>query len=229
MKLGLMQPYFLPYIGYWQLMKMVDKYVIYDDVNYIKGGWINRNNFLVNKEKKLITISLSDASPYKLIKDIEIKDDFRKFLKTIQLNYGKAPFYGEVFPLIENICTFSEKNLALFLMNSFREILTYLRVNTELLLSSSIHKEDDLKGKDKVIHICNLLGAGAYINSVGGQNLYDKSDFVKNGIELQFLQPDMISYEQFDNEFMGGLSILDVLMFNSIEEINNLLDKYLLF
>ena len=86
MKLGIMQPYFMPYIGYFQLIKAVDKYVVYDDVNYIKGGWVNRNNILVNGEKKMFTITLKGASAYKHFNEIEIGDDFRKFMKTLELN-----------------------------------------------------------------------------------------------------------------------------------------------
>ncbi|MEG2614077.1 MAG: WbqC family protein, partial [Alistipes sp.] len=112
MKLGIMQPYFMPYIGYFQLIKAVDKYVIYDDVNYIKGGWINRNSLLISGDKKLFTIALQDASPYKLICEIEIKDDFQKLLKTIHLNYCKAPYYRDTMTLMERIFAFSDKNLA---------------------------------------------------------------------------------------------------------------------
>lgn len=228
MKLGIMQPYFMPYIGYFQLMKAVDKYVIYDDVNYIKRGWINRNNILENGEKKLFTISLHKASQNKLINEIEIEDDFQKFLKTIQMNYRKAPYYSEIISLIERIVSFPDKNLARFLTNSFREILSYLSIDTELLVSSRLQKDCSLKGSDKILHICKLLGADTYYNAIGGQELYDKEEFAKNGIQLHFLQTAPISYPQFNQEFVPYLSIIDVLMFNSPEKVNKLLDEYTL-
>lgn len=221
-----MQPYFFPYIGYWQLMKMVDKYVIYDDVNYIKGGWINRNNFLINREKKMFTITLNSPSPYKLINEIEIKDDFKKFLKMIYLNYSKAPYYKDFFPIVESICNFQEKNLASFLANSFREILSYLNIQTDLLLSSSLSKDMSLKGQDKVLHICKLLNASIYVNAVGGQELYSKEDFSKYNVDLKFIQSETVSYKQFGDIFIPNLSILDLLMFNSPVEVNQMLDQY---
>lgn len=221
-----MQPYFLPYIGYWQLMKIVDKYVVYDDVNYIKGGWINRNNFLIGGEKRLITILLNGASPFKLINEIDIKDDFGKFLKTIQFNYSKAPYYREVMTLVESVCTCSEKNLALFLFNSFSIILSYLDIHTELILSSSLKKDCSLKGKEKVINICELLCADSYLNAIGGQLLYDKDEFKAHQINLKFLKTHIMPYTQFSESFVPGLSILDVLMFNSPAVVNSMLDKF---
>jgi hypothetical protein len=229
MIIGIMQPYFFPYIGYWQLIKAVDRYVVYDDVNFIKGGWINRNNFLINREKKVLTIALNNPSPNKLINEIEIKDDFRSFFKSIQFNYSRAPYYNHIFPILKCICDFSNKNLSLFLLNSIQEILAYLNIKTEIILSSHMFKNSALKGKHKVIHICKLLGGDTYINSIGGQSLYDKDEFEYNGIKIYFLQSEFISYKQFNNTFIPFLSILDVMMFNSPHEINNMLDKYTLF
>ena len=221
-----MQPYFLPYIGYWQLIKAVDKYVIYDDVNYIKGGWINRNNFLINSEKRLFTILLNDASPNKRINEITIKDDFRKFLKMVQLSYSKAPYYNYVMPLMESVCHYDEKGVSLFLYHSMQQILSYLDIHTELILSSEIQKNNNLKGQDKILEICSLLSATEYINAEGGQVLYDRDTFQKKGIKLRFLECGNINYKQWNNKFISNLSILDVLMFNSKQDVNILLDNF---
>jgi len=226
MKLGIMQPYFLPYIGYFQLIKAVDKYVIYDDVNYIKGGWINRNNLLISGEKKLFTITLKGASPNKFINEIEIGDDFRKFLKTVQTNYIKAPYYNNIIDLVEKIILFEDKCLSEFIANSIKEILIYLHIDTPIFISSQLSKDCSLKGKDKVINICKYLGSDTYINAIGGQELYDKNEFASHGIDLKFLKTEIVPYKQLKNEFTPYLSILDVLMFNSIEEINDMLDKF---
>lgn len=226
MKLGIMQPYFFPYIGYWQLIKAVDKYVVYDDVNYIKGGWINRNNFLINGQKNLLTMRLEKASSYTLIKDIAIKDDFVKFLKTIEMGYKKAPFFEDIFRLLKDICQCPDKKLGQFLFNSHIKICEYLGINTELILSSSFEKHTELKGKDKVISICKELGADEYINAIGGQELYDKKEFAENGIRLNFLQANLREYMQLKNEFVAGLSIIDIMMFNSKEEIKEMLNDF---
>lgn len=228
MKIGLMQPYFMPYIGYFQLIKNVDRYVVYDDVNYIKGGWINRNNILINGNKSLVTIALNDASCHKLINEITIKDNFKNFLKTIELNYKKTPYYEPSFLLIEKIINYENKNLGTFIFNSIKEIMSYLNVDTEIILSSTIEKDNTLKGKYKVVHICKLLNGDTYINAIGGQSLYDSNEFLSHNITLKFLQCEKIEYKQFKNEFIPNLSMIDVLMFNSPDDINKMLDKYIL-
>lgn len=228
MKIGIMQPYFMPYIGYFQLIKAVDKYVVYDDVNYIKGGWINRNNLLVSGEIKLFTIILDGASPNKLINQIRIKDNFKKLKGTLLMNYSKAPYYKDVINILDKIFSFEDKQLANFISNSIKEINGYLNIKTEIIISSELDKDCNLKGKDKVINICNHLNANEYINAIGGMELYNKEEFRKNGIKLSFIKTEPIKYNQFNNDFIPFLSIIDVLMFNSIEEINNMLDKYTL-
>ena len=230
MKLGIMQPYFMPYIGYFQLMKAVDKYVVYNDVNYIKGGWVARNNILVQGKKQLFTIQLQGASPNKHFDDIQILDNFKKLTKTLELNYSKAPYFSTAMELMESIFSFSDKRLDLFIKHSFECVLSYLGVNTELILSSDIAKDNSLKGKDKVLEICNLLHADTYYNAIGGRGLYDKDEFANHGISLAFLKTkDSLRYNQFEgNDFIPNLSMIDILMFNTAEEINVLLDKYML-
>lgn len=229
MKIGIMQPYFLPYIGYWQLLNVVDKYVIYDDVNYIKGGWINRNRILINKEAKYFNVKLNGASPNNLINEVEVSLDEvyqKKLLKTVEENYKKAPFFYEVFPVIQRIVENKETNLAKYLEYSIREICSYLDIKTELLISSYLEKNNFLKGKDKVIEICKKLGGTEYYNAIGGQELYSFEEFKSNGIELKFLKTEEINYQQFSNEFVPYLSILDVMMFNSKEKIKKFLNNY---
>lgn len=224
-----MQPYFMPYIGYFQLMKAVDKYIIYDDVNYIKGGWVSRNYLLINGEKKMFTITLKEASPNKLFNEIEIKDDFKKLMKTLQLNYSKSVNFKEAMVLMERIISFPNKQLSQFIANSFQEILNYLSIDTELILSSNIYKNNTLKGQEKVLNICNILGANTYYNAVGGQELYSKEKFKENGIMLNFIETMIQPYPQpHTRSFVPSLSMIDVLMNNSKEEINALLDSFIL-
>lgn len=226
MKLGIMQPYFMPYIGYWQLMAAVDTYVVYDDVNYIKGGWVARNNILLNGQKHMFTITLNGASPNKLFNEITIKDDFKKFSRLIESAYRKAPYYAEVSALLDKIYNYEDKSLAAFMMHSFQVVLDYLEIDTKLVLSSTIEKDNDLRGKDKVKHICHLLGADTYYNAIGGQELYDKNDFKADGIDLHFVKTELSPYPQLKNEFVPGLSMIDVLMFNSPTEVKQLLTNY---
>ena len=212
MKLGIMQPYFMPYIGYFQLMKAVDKYVVYDDVNYIKGGWANRNHILINGEKEMFTVTLQKASQNKLFNEIVIGDDFKKLMKTLQMNYSRAINFDQTMVLMERIISFPNKQLAVFIANSFREILSYLSVETEILMSSEIPKDNSLRGKDKIIQICEILGADTYYNAVGGKNLYDQEEFREHGITLNFVDSLPQVYSQLHTrEFVSGLSMVDVL------------------
>lgn len=221
-----MQPYFLPYIGYFQLINAVDKYVVVDDVNYIKGGWINRNYFLVNNEKQLITVSLKSKSQNKLINEIEIADDLSNFIKTIRNTYSRAPFFTDSINLLEEITSFKDKQLANFIFNSLRILLDYLHIDTEIILSSNLQKDNSLRAQKRVIDICKIHNADTYINPIGGQGLYNKEDFKSENIDLHFLRTVSFEYPQLSNNFVQNLSILDVLMFNSVEDIRKMLDKY---
>lgn len=229
MIVGVMQPYYFPYIGYWQLINAVDRYVIYDDVNYIKGGWINRNNILVNGRSKYINLQLYRASPNKLISEISLLGDKiynSKLLKTLDQSYSKAPYYEETIPLIKSIISHDESNLAKYLTKSIKMICEHLGIETEILLSSEIKKNNKLQGQDKITNICEVLNSNVYVNAIGGQALYSKEDFKAKGLQLRFLKSNEIRYKQFGDEFIPNLSIIDVMMFNSLEMISRMLEDY---
>ena len=228
MTLAIMQPYFMPYIGYWQLMAAVDTYVVYDDVNYIKGGWVSRNRILMNGEPHLFTIKLSGASQNKHFNEITVLDDFVKFRKTLKLCYGKAPYYAEVMHILEDVFAFGDRTLSVFIYHSFLVIKEYLEMDTKLILSSSLDKNNSLRGAEKVKHICQLLVADTYINAIGGRELYDVDDFASQGIALKFVKTNSILYSQFSDVFIPNLSIIDVLMFNGKEGTKQLLKEYTL-
>lgn len=231
MKIGIMQPYFVPYIGYWQLLNAVDQYVIYDDVNFIKGGWINRNRILINDLPKYFNVPMLGASPNKLINEVKVNNDERvigKNLRILHAAYSKAPFFGEVYPLMERMLLCKEDNLASYIALSTSIICDYLDIETKLLISSDLAKDNSLTGQDKVLEICRLLKATDYYNAIGGRDLYSFDEFDKNGIKLHFLQRKEIKYEQFDNDFYPDLSIVDVMMFNSKQTIKEMLNEYIL-
>ena len=229
MRLGIMQPYFFPYIGYWQLMNHVDQYVIYDDVNFIKGGWINRNRILNHGKVQFFNLMMRGASPNKQINQIEIETDervIRKNLRMIENCYGKAPYYKQTYELICDMMFYKDANLAGFLANAIMRMAEYLGMNTKFIISSGLEKNNELHGQDKVIHICRLLGADEYYNASGGQTLYDYESFEKQGITLKFVDTGEVSYRQFGEEFIPNLSIIDVLMFNSLEDTKAYLNRF---
>lgn len=231
MKLGIMQPYFVPYIGYWQLMNLVDQYVIYDDVNYIKRGWINRNRILVNGTPKYFNVPILGASQNLLINEIRVNHDnaeINKKLRCIEEAYRRAPFYERVYPMIKDILLYEEDNIAKFIEHSFHVICEYLDIQTKLILSSDLEKDNTLRGQDKILAICRLLNATEYYNAIGGQDLYSFETFKAHGIQLNFVKTQDIEYKQFGNHFEANLSIIDVMMFNPKEKICEYLDAYTL-
>jgi hypothetical protein len=226
MKLAIMQPYLFPYLGYFQLIHAVDSFVVYDDVSYIKGGWINRNYILSQGNKLLITLPLQGASPNRLIKQIEVGGRAEKMLKTIRQCYGKAPQFQRVFPLLEDILSRPEKNLACFLDYGLRQVCDYLCLHPRWHISSMLNKDNGQRGPDKVLSICAELGATHYINAPGGRELYDPERFSQRGVQLSFIRSGHISYEQYGLTFVPDLSIIDVLMFNDREQCARLLEAY---
>lgn len=221
-----MQPYFFPYLGYFQLVQAVDTFVVYDDVNYIKGGWINRNLILADGKKQRITLPLRAASPNLKINQIEIDNRPNKLIETIRQRYSRAPEFHSVFPLIEDILLQKEQNLAGYLFYSLVKISDYLGIHPKWSESSMIKKDNELRGQDKIIAICGKLSATHYINTYGGVALYNYQSFANSAIKLSFIRSQPVSYPQFTREYVPDLSIIDVLMFNNLNQCQSLIGAY---
>jgi hypothetical protein len=228
MKLAIMQPYFFPYIGYFQLINAVDKFVILDDVNFITRGWINRNRILVNGKEYLFTIPIRKASQNMLICECELAlaNWQEKLQKTIEYNYKKAPYYRDCHGILSTILSSSENNLSKLLTFQIKVLCNYLDINTVIVESSRVYKNQNLKSEEKILDICIQETADKYYNAIGGKNLYDRSVFRNKNIELYFLSSQPVIYEQFEKDFKPFLSIIDVMMFNNVSKIKNLLNKY---
>ncbi len=230
MTLAIMQPYIFPYIGYFQLMNVVDEFIIYDNIEFTKKGWINRNRILANGTDSFITLPLKKDSDYLTVKERRLADtwlvDRKKILNKINGSYKKAPYFNNVYPIIEQCLLFNDINLFRFILNSIEVIKRYLNISTSLTISSSLNIDHSLKAEKKVIEICKIREADTYINSIGGTALYTKDDFKQQAIKLCFLKTGDIQYRQFNNDFVPHLSIIDVMMFNSIDEIKLMLNNY---
>ena len=229
-KIAIMQPYFFPYIGYFQLINSVDEFVIYDNIQYTKKGWINRNRILCNESDKLITLPLKKDSDFKDVFERKLSDtwidDRNKILNLIKASYRKAPFFNDVFEISQKCLLYDDQNLFNFIFNSIKIINEYLEIKTKMILSSSINIDHSLKSKNKVIAICKEMNATTYINAIGGVDLYDKDEFLENKIFLNFIKSNSLNYKQFDNEFIPWLSIIDVMMFNSKNRVIELVNSY---
>ncbi len=229
MKVAIMQPYLFPYIGYFQLIKAVDLFVIYDNIEYTKKGWINRNRILVNGKDEYFSIPLKKDSDFLPVNQRFLAESYSKdkikLLSKIKEAYKKAPQFEMVFPLIESILNSKETNLFEFIHHSLLTICTFLEIKTPIVISSTIAIDHRLKAQEKVIAISKSLTATHYINAIGGVDLYSKTTFETNQLQLNFIQSNPIHYQQFDNDFLPWLSIIDVMMFNSKEEINAFLSN----
>ena len=222
-----MQPYLFPYIGYFQLLCAVDEFVLYDDVNHIVRGWVNRNNYLVNNDKKLISLSVKGASSNKLIRDLEFVNDFHKYISTLETAYAKAPYKEQVMKLIKNILSGDNMHITSVVERSIEGIIQYLDIDGPRISSSSeIKGHNELRGQKKILNICAKLDADVYINPSGGKDLYNQSTFEEKGIKLKFIEPGITEYKQLTSEFVPGLSIVDVMMFNSPSNVKEMLNNY---
>ncbi len=219
MKLAIMQPYFLPYIGYYQLLAAVDVFILYDNIKYTKKGWINRNRLLQNGKDAIFSLPLKSDSDYLNICERELSSTFKrdKLLNQFRGAYHRAPYFAQTFPLVEEIVQYENDNLFEYLRHSIISVCTHLDVKTQIRMSSEIQIDHSLKGQKKVLALCQALGAKTYINAIGGMELYAKADFQSQGIALKFIQSKPHAYTQFDAPFVPWLSIVDVMMFSPAE------------
>lgn len=234
MKVAIMQPYFLPYIGYFQLINAVDVFVIYDNIQFSKKGWFHRNRMLQNGADTFFTIPLKSDSDYldvnrRFIAESWKQGEKEKLSRKFKENYKKAPFFEQNWPLFEGILNQEETNLFEFNYLSLKKICEALGIQTLLEISSNLEIDHSLKGQEKVIAICQKLHGQHYINPIGGIELYEPSAFKAKAIELSFLKSKLTPYQQFGANFVPALSILDLFMFKSIADIKlDLLDFDLL-
>jgi hypothetical protein len=225
MKLAIMQPYFMPYVGYFQLMTAVDVFVLYDNIKYTKKGWINRNRMLLNGKDETFSLPLKKDSDLLDVVERELAADFNpdKLLKKFKGAYRRAPFYEQTCPLLERIVRYEEPNLFRYLHYAIASTAEHLGIETEIRFSSGILIDHDIKGQDKVLALCEATGATTYINAIGGMELYATDAFHGKGIELKFIKSKQLEYTQFGDPFVPCLSIIDVMMFNSIDSIRTII------
>ena len=221
MKLAIMQPYFFPYVGYFQLIAAADLFVVYDNVKYTKKGWINRNRLLQNGKDATFTVSLKSGSDSLDIRERELAGDFNrgKLLNQFKGAYQRAPFFAATFPLVEQVVRHEESNLFRFLHHALVETCRHLGLATPFRISSEIPIDHRLQSQDKVLAMCEALHADTYVNAIGGLDLYSRDAFRARGIELKFIRSKPIEYPQFGGPFVPWLSIVDVMMFNPLEAI----------
>ncbi len=232
MRLAVMQPYLFPYIGYFHLLQAADRFVVYDDVSFIKQGWINRNRILVNGAPHMFTMPLSGAGSFTSINAIELGREYAlwrsKFLRTLMQAYGKAPHHASAMAAVEEVLRPDRTNLSELLVSGLRVVMEYLDIRTELIPGSAIYGNSNLTGQDRLLDICAKEGASDYVNPIGGKELYSKVAFADRGIKLWFVRSLLKAYPQFGGDFQPGLSILDAMMFLPPSELKAMLNDHTL-
>ncbi|MNG97972.1 WbqC-like protein family protein [compost metagenome] len=226
MKLSIMQPYFLPYVGYFQLIAATDVFVVYDNIKYTKKGWINRNRLLQNGSDATFSLALKKDSDALDVVQRELSAEFyrSKLLNQFKGAYSRAPYFTQVWPLLQRIVSCEEQNLFRYIYNAIVEICAYLELGTQIRVSSQIDINHQLKGQDKVLALCEALGAETYINAIGGTELYDRQAFRAQGTELRFIRSHPLEYPQFGAPFVPWLSMVDVMMFNAPEQVRTIVN-----
>lgn len=219
-----MQPYFLPYIGYWQLLAAADQFVLYDQIQYTKKGWINRNRFLLNGRDEVFTLPLRKAPEGLDVVQREVAPEFdpNKLLARWRGAYQRAPHFAETIALMERVLSCADRNLFAFVRHSICTVSAHLGIHTPIVTSSDLPADATAgRGAEKVLGICRAEGATCYLNPIGGMELYDREAFVRRGVALQFLRAQPIEYAQLGGTYVPWLSILDVLMFNSVDVVRD--------
>lgn len=224
LKVAIMQPYFFPSLGYYRLVAASDIFVFLDDVNYIKGGWVNRNRILMNGAPIYITVPLRGASSNKQIKDICLAGNLKKILRSIEVAYGRTPQFDAVYPLIKEILMMGYDSISELAVSTIRMVFDYLNLKREFKISSLDFPESKpLEKADRLIDVTHKCGGDILINRPGGRNIYDPDYFYEKGITLCFQDDGFISYPQSNHDFIPNLSVIDALMHNSKDEVCNLL------
>jgi len=228
MNLAIMQPYFFPYIGYFQLLGNVEKFVFYDDVNFIKQGWINRNRICTAGNVKYITVPTRNGGSFVKICEVEIDARApwqRKILGSVAHSYGKAPFFRSVYGLVEEVLSGHEVSISDLAKASVMRIARHLGIEVEFRMTSSDYGNQQLRGAERVLDICHREHASQYTNLPGGKSLYDQECFSRQGLALRFVDTRLDTYRQPGSaEFVPALSIIDVLMHNSVSDVRKMLE-----
>ena len=226
MNLAVMQPYLFPYIGYFQLIYASDLFLLFDDVAYIKKGYINRNSIMMDGQSFRFTIPVPGASQNKKIYELSYSSDVEKVLKSIAQAYSKAPYFDTIYPMIERVLLQPVRDIADLCLASYKEIFSYLGLEKSFKKTSAIDYDREQPAENRIIDLCSRFNADHYINPIGGIDLYSRENFERKKLKLSFLKPELVEYKQLSNGFISGLSIIDVLMNCGPDEIRSLLSKY---
>jgi hypothetical protein len=231
-KVGIMQPYFFPYLGYFSLIKHTDTFILLDTVQYMRHGWIERNRILKQGDGWLyVKVPLIKDSRESLIKDIKLDKNqpwATKVKAQMQVYRKTAPYYSSVAPLIEEVLAREYEGITELNKASMGIVCDYLGIENDIRVFSEmdVNIVDPNAPDEWALNICIAMDIKEYWNPPGGRSFFDKSKYDKAGVKIRFHEIEPYIYNQGNREFEPGLSAIDTLMFNSINDINGMLDKY---
>ena len=229
--IAIWQPYFFPYIGYWQVIHVADTFFVGDNAHYIKNGWIHHNRILGQDDQPLdFGIQVSHASVDRYINETKRVVNLKradKMCRVLEYYYSKAPHYNEAMDVIRPILMDEETDLTRYLVGQLKTVATYLGITTEIRLLSEVSARWDCQAPEVIRRTCRHFGCSDYINSITGTKYYAKEAFGEMGIDLHFIRRnDDIHYKQRCDEYVPDLSIIDTMMYCSREEMHDMLDRY---
>lgn len=233
MKIASHQPYFFPYIGHYSLIYSADLFVFADLRQYTRKGWMARNRILkpLRREAQYFRIGLIKPRDKASLTECCLhKNEKWKIRILDQVAHYKnvAPYFNETILIIKDL--FEKKYITLleFNIESTKVLLNIFNINTPTILFSDIEQKVEKADRPGLwgLKICKALNASAYVNAPDGEKFMPVKEYIKSGIRLGFIQPDIKNYNQFNNEFISHLSIIDVLMFNGIKKTSEMIKKY---
>lgn len=228
--IAVMQPYLFPYLGYFQLIAAADVFVLGDDLQYVRSGWVNRNRILHNDEARLITFPLKKDRFQLQINQRQLCDHFsdeaERLIRLIAESYQQAPYFAQVMPLVERLIHFPQQSISLYAEHAIREMCAYLHIVTPIMRSSDLILGSPVDKQERIIRIAHTFEATTFITPEGGSVVYDRDHFARNRLLVRFFRMDPVEYRQFRQPFVANLSIIDVLMFNCVEQVQQMLTHY---
>lgn len=221
-----MQPYFFPYIGYFQLMKAVETFIMLDDAQYVERSWMNRNRINLNDRPAWITMPVRNAS-----RDLAINQRFYMLAdgipvinRKIQAAYSKSPFFADISAMLAGIFEYADANVARFNSNLLISVGRALDLHCQVHFASEFDNPLHFRGEARILDLCQRLGVTHYVNAIGGTSLYQNESFRSVGIRLSFIRTRTVPQQAPID--IGHLSIIHDMMQTGTECTRELLNMY---
>lgn len=222
-----MQPYFFPYMGHFSLVAACEKWVVFDDSQYTSRSWMNRNRVLhPSAGWSYINLPVHKTGLNSKIKDVLVVDKKDSWLRVrAQLAHykNKAPFYNQVLSIVDEAFSVESHRLVDINVSSIKSVCRYLNVAFDYTISSRVNFDYSTvrEADDWAFVITRQMGGEQYVNPSSGRHLFSRKKYIEGGIDLLFHEFEPFVYDCGQFKFESSLSILDVLMWNTVESVRS--------